>query len=52
MDILFSIGKLSWDGITIPMKLTEKLTRLILPPSDASIKHEEDDYFHLVEENF
>jgi hypothetical protein len=52
IDILFSNGKLSWDGITIPMKSTEKLTRLLQSPSDASIKQEEDDYFLLIEENF
>jgi hypothetical protein len=34
------------------MKSTEKLTRLLRPSSDASIKNEEDDYFYLVEENF
>jgi hypothetical protein len=36
----------------IPMKSTEKLTRLLQSLSDASIKQEEDDYFHLIEENF
>ena len=52
MDILFSTGRLSWDGITVPMKSSERLTNILRESMEAPLDDHEEDYCGLVEEDF
>jgi hypothetical protein len=52
MDILFSTGRLSWDGITVPMKSSQRLTKLLRESMEAPLDDHEEDYYDLVEEDF